>query len=281
MARITLLFAFLVLLLSADEGQHTYKSNPYGFGYIAAGLQTSLYTLDVSISGSSGTEEFQVETTNSSMYYATGSMVYVSPSWDFQVSAQSTLLSSTSATNYQDTSMGLLMSNVTLDLYYKFNNFHSMLLGVDYEYDVTKIKGGLRSGTLIDYDTAILSLETGYMYRNKLIAGSEGWHYRFGASVGLPALTYSSTTSSGVIGSRSAYNVASGFKANAFGYMGYAILQGLEIGVHAQYLYRYLDTGYTLNVRNPGGGRIGDYTVNFGATKLDRFSYLLTAVYNF
>jgi len=233
--RYLLLLTFFTLTLFSAEKK-------YGYSYIATGMQSSIYTQNFDTK----TGEYSLKSDTTSPYYITSTLTRINSKFGFEIIAASTLFAS-SATEHvksstQDSSHDVetTLTDINLILHYKpYNEFHRILFGFKYNYEVQKRynfeEGELGKIGVIENKIASISLNMGYLYTSKIFTGTPGWHYRAGASMGLPIFAVVSDTYP-----PESFNMGTtwGYLFNMNYYLGYTIMSGLELGLYTDYMYR-------------------------------------------
>lgn len=284
-----LLLVFIVAIYSScfAEDNTTTQHRPFGFGAFGMGEQVTWLKSDANIYTNQGETALTLESTNQGIVYFTGSMAKITQQLSAYIQVASTLIANesdariSSSVEYSNSQVSYLLTNASLTLLYDLSEYQSFLFGGSYEYQGIRYfpdNSDFQDNVTIEDDVSILTVEVGYMFRNKEITGDEGWHFWAGGLLGLPFFNYQATSSSYVVGDEQHYGFNTGVSAKVFGYAGYTVIEGLEIGLDVHYLYRFRNVGYSFKYNDPIKG---SYEIKTNTASLNRLVYMLVAAYNF
>ncbi len=231
-----------LLLISLLASQSLYSDKKYGYSYLAAGMQSTIYSQNFDTSAG----EYSLKSDITTPYYITGNLTRINSRYGFEIIAASTLFAnsakeyvhSNNATTKHDLEMTL--TDISLTLHYKpVNEYHRATFGLKYNYEVQKrynfTQEEIKNIGIIENKIASFSLNAGYLYTSKILTGTKGWHYRAGTSMGLPIFAVTADTYP-----PESFNAGTtwGYLFNMNGYVGYTVYKGLELGVYSDYAYR-------------------------------------------
>ena len=231
---IFLISSLLTYTLASDK--------KYGYSYLAAGFQSTIFTQNFETDPS----DYSLESDLTSSYYITGTLTRINSKYGFEIVAASTLFASStnefvySSNDTLKHELEMTLTDIALTLHYKpINEYHRATFGLRYNYEVQKrynfTQEEIKNVGIIENKIASFSLNTGYLYTSKILTGTPGWHYRAGASIGIPIFAVTADT---YPPESFSMGTTWGYLTNLNGYIGYTVYDGLEIGAYSDYMYR-------------------------------------------
>ena len=267
-----------LLLISLLASLSLNAAEKYGYSFLAAGMQSTIYTQNFDTSDG----DYALKSDITTSYYITGNLTRINSKYGFEIVAASTLFAK-SAKEYVHSSnpttehdLEMTLTDVSLILHYKpLNEFHRATFGLKYNYEVQKrynfTQEEIKNIGIIENKIASFSLNVGYLYTSKILTGTKGWHYRAGSSMGLPIFAVTADTYP-----PDSFHMGTtwGYLFNMNGYVGYTVYPGLEIGAYSDYTYRvrFDEVRYQDAVGN---------TIESSNSYTNRFNYGLMASWSY
>lgn len=232
--------------MAFDEDNESH-SIPYGYGLFSLGAQTtSLHENYVNSDGVKLKSEF----VTTSPYIMTGSQTRVNDDFSFSIMAASTLLSSVSGEQYfkegtlfDEHKASYYLTELQVNVQYRINAHHQFMFGSTYTYESIK-RYAYSSAELLDLNAsmienraATLNVIAGYRYSSHAKAGDNKWRYVLSIEAGLPVLLGQATTLNK--DRKTDVGIDQGWSIKPNLYLGYKLAKGLELGIYADYLYKY------------------------------------------
>ncbi|RLA77153.1 MAG: hypothetical protein DRG78_17835 [Epsilonproteobacteria bacterium] len=268
-------YPLIVLLLST---QLLSQEKKYGYSFLAAGMQSSIYTQNFDTTG----KDYTLKSDITSPYYITGNLTRINARYGFEIIAASTLFANSSTEKVHSGNetiqhnVEMTLTDISLILHYKpINEYHRATFGFKYSYEVQKRynfeQENLKEIGIIENKIASMSLNAGYLYTSKILTGTPGWHYRAGVSLGIPVYAVTADTYP-----PESFEMGTtwGYMGNLNGYIGYTVYEGLELGFYTDYLYRvrFDEVRYEDAAGN---------TINSSDSITNRFNYGLMASWSY
>ena len=264
----------LLLLLS----QLYSEDKNYGYSYLAAGYQSTIYTQNFDTKDG----KYALKSHITSPYYITGNLTRINHLYDFEIIAASTLFAKSTdekvVSSVQNTkhTVEMTLTDISLVLHYKpISQYHRVTFGLKYNYEVQKRynfkQEELESIGIVENKIASFSLNIGYLYTSKIFTGTKGWHYRIGGSAGIPIFAVTADTYP-----PESFEMGTtwGYLTSFNGYLAYTVYKGLEVGTYMDYMYRvrFDEVRYQDAIGN---------TIESSNSYTNRFNYGLIASWSF
>ncbi|WP_456480707.1 hypothetical protein [Nautilia sp.] len=231
-----------------------------GYSYFAMGVENFRYTEKfiytfnstyVSPSGKTYLKGQQVAVKSkvnvNSPVYLSGGVIRFNPKWDLSMDFASTLKPNQTTEDWLDrgddsvitTNYATIMSNsMKFLLHYKLTNQHRLTFGFSYILNTFKRYNEPNSGTtqLVEETSSTATLDVGYWFESNT-AAKNGFRIKYEITAGLPVYQDLKNTAAPGL----SFNNTSGFNLDTSLYIGYTLLNGLEMGVFGNYSYMYRD----------------------------------------
>lgn len=230
------------ITLFATESKNDFYDS---YNYFSFGVQNMQY------------EEHYSSTTNGEIHstakatspvYMSGTLIRINDTFDFSIDLASTLLPTQVEETWtangalaQKNQLDALLSSMQFLTHYKLNNNHRLLIGLSYKMNNFKRYSFKDSNNVNDTSRGVseeriatLYTSTGYWYESSPHAKKDTLRFKFNALVGKRVWNEASNTEFEKV----IFNNTSGYKLETSAYIGYPVLEGLEIGVFTGLSYQ-------------------------------------------
>lgn len=246
-----LITALIPLALGASEGGYD------GYTYFSVGMEHVNYAESLTLSDGN---HAQSSAKGSSPVYISGGLIRLNNKYDFSMDISSTLLSSQLGEEWQingataqRNQFDAMINSMQFLGHYKITNNHRLVFGPTYTLNsykrytfkdengnylvqkdpVSNLQTSIHNG-LIQERVATLYATAGYWYESAPHATPKTLRYKISLVGGIPVWNNASNTEFENV----SFNSTSGYKGEATAYLGYPIMEGLELGVFTNYSYQ-------------------------------------------
>ena len=183
--------------------------------------------------------------------YLSGGLFKINKSYDFSLDAKSTLMPQndkekwTADKKLQENDFDIMINDLQGLIHYKFTNRHRLVFGGGFNlntfkrYNFESFNANVAEPLgVVEERIAILSGRAGYVYESNT-AALKGFRYRVSVIGGVPIWLAASNTYSNKV----KFNDKGGYFGELGGYIGYAVMKNIEVGISASYNYMFLEGG--------------------------------------
>ncbi len=240
-----LITALLPLAIFASEKSYD------GYTYFSVGVENIKYVEDITLSTG---EKVHSEAKATSPVYVSGSLVRVDDLFDFSIDLSSTLLPAEIDETWhidgalaQTDKFDAMINSMQFLGQYKINNNHRVVAGATYKLNTYKRytfkdeNGNILTDSttnaklgLIEERVATLYATTGYWYESTAHASPNALRFKFNALLSQSIWNEASNTGFEKV----TFNELSAYSLESSGYVGYPVMDGLEVGLFAGYSYQ-------------------------------------------